>query len=59
MFLRRDMEKTLTRYAKFPVVALLGPWQSGKTTLVKKHFKSHAFFYILYAVFMKTLLHKA
>jgi len=43
MFLNRDMEKTLVRYAQFPVVALLGPRQSGKTTLVKKHFKKHTF----------------
>ena len=43
MFLHRDMEKTLIRYAGFPVIAVLGPRQSGKTTLVKKHFKNHTF----------------
>lgn len=43
MFLHRDMEATLERYAQFPVVAVLGPRQSGKTTLVKKHFKNHTF----------------
>lgn len=40
---KRDLEDTLLRFSKFPVVALLGPRQSGKTTLVKKVFKDHAF----------------
>ncbi len=44
MFLHRDMTKTLDRYANFPVIAVLGPRQSGKTTLVKEHFKNHKFF---------------
>lgn len=43
MFLKRDIEKTLKRYAEFPVVAILGPRQSGKTTLAKNHFKKHVF----------------
>ena len=33
----RDLAETLKRYAKFPAVALLGPRQSGKTTLVIAH----------------------
>jgi predicted AAA+ superfamily ATPase len=44
MFLR-SIEKTLARYATFfPIVALLGPRQSGKTTLVKHCFKKHKYF---------------
>ena len=42
-FYRRDLEKILKRFAKFPVVALLGPRQSGKTTLVRHIFKKYAF----------------
>jgi len=42
-FLDRDLEKTLLRYAKFPVIALLGPRQSGKTTLVRHAFPQHAY----------------
>ncbi len=40
---QRDLEKTLLRFAKFPVVALLGPRQSGKTTLAKATFNNHHF----------------
>jgi len=43
MLLKRDIEKTLKRYNDFPVIAVLGPRQSGKTTLVKKYFRNHAF----------------
>lgn len=39
----RDLAKTLHRYAKFPVVALLGPRQSGKTTLAQSTFPDHKF----------------
>lgn len=39
----RELKKTLIRYSKFPVVALLGPRQSGKTTLVKDAFPKHKF----------------
>ncbi|MFC1842385.1 ATP-binding protein [Candidatus Dependentiae bacterium] len=39
----RDLAETLKRYAKFPVVALLGPRQSGKTTLVQNVFPKHKF----------------
>ena len=40
---KRDLMPTLLRYAKFPVVALLGPRQSGKTTLVQNAFPNHKF----------------
>ena len=44
MVFRRDLHKTLKRYAKFPVVILVGPRQSGKTTLVKETFTKHMYF---------------
>ena len=37
------MQGTLNRFSKFPVVVLLGPRQSGKTTLVKNTFKKHIY----------------
>src|SRR3989304_2679696 len=43
MFLKRTITDTLLRYAKFPVVGLFGPRQSGKTTLVKEVFKKHRY----------------
>ncbi len=43
MIFKRDIEKTLKNYAKFPVVVLLGPRQSGKTTLVQEIFKKHTY----------------
>ena len=43
MFLR-TMEQILGRYAKFPVVAILGPRQSGKTTIAQHFFKQHRYF---------------
>ncbi len=42
MFIR-DIKKELKEYAQFPVVALLGPRQSGKTTLVRDTFKKHIY----------------
>jgi uncharacterized protein len=39
----RSMTSVLKRYAQFPVIALLGPRQSGKTTLVKASFPQHTF----------------
>ena len=39
----RDLTKILRLYAKFPAVALLGPRQSGKTTLVQNTFPKHKF----------------
>lgn len=43
MFLRRDLESTLARFSKFPVVAILGPRQSGKTTLAQNFFANHLY----------------
>lgn len=43
MFLERSITETLLRYAKFPVVGLFGPRQSGKTTLVKAIFNNHIY----------------
>lgn len=43
MFLKRDIEAQLADYAQFPVVAVLGPRQSGKTTLIQKYFKKHTY----------------
>ncbi len=42
-FYKRDLEKLFVRYKKFPVVAILGPRQSGKTTIAKHHFKNHQY----------------
>lgn len=39
----RELVSTLMRFSKFPVVAILGPRQSGKTTLAKSVFKNHKF----------------
>ena len=39
----RAMIKTLEFYSKFPVIAILGPRQSGKTTLTQLAFKNHTF----------------
>ncbi len=39
----RELKDSLKRYTKFPVVALLGPRQSGKTTLVQTVFPKHKF----------------
>lgn len=43
MYYARDLEEKLIRFAKFPVIALLGPRQSGKTTLARHFFKNHVF----------------
>lgn len=39
----RDIQRKLERFAKFPAVAILGPRQSGKSTVAKNFFKNHAF----------------
>lgn len=39
----RDIESTILRFTKFPVVGLFGPRQSGKTTLIKKIFKNYVY----------------
>ncbi len=43
MILSRDLTSTLRRFAKFPVVGLFGPRQSGKTTLAKNTFPKHKY----------------
>ncbi len=40
---KRDLKASLVRGAKFPVVVVLGPRQSGKTTLVRSVFKKHSY----------------
>jgi uncharacterized protein len=40
---KRELVDTLMRFSKFPVVAILGPRQSGKTTLARSVFKNHKF----------------
>ncbi len=44
MLFKRDSVKKLKRLRKFPVIAILGPRQSGKTTLAKNYFKKYAYF---------------
>lgn len=39
----RSLAKTLKLYENFPVIAILGPRQSGKTTLVQSSFPKHKF----------------
>ena len=43
MFFKRDLSKVFARYSKFPVIAVLGPRQSGKTTITRNYFKKHAY----------------
>ncbi len=43
MYIKRDLEEVLLRFAQFPAVALLGPRQSGKTTIAKKVFSQHRY----------------
>lgn len=44
MYIKRTIEKEIKTLAReFPVVAVLGPRQSGKTTLVKHIFKKHKY----------------
>jgi len=43
MFIKRDLSGILERYVKFPVIAIIGPRQSGKTTLAKHYFSSYRF----------------
>lgn len=43
VFFKRDLTEKLLEYSKFPVVTVIGPRQSGKTTLVKHVFKDHIF----------------
>lgn len=43
MFFNRTIIETLKRYAKFPIVGVFGPRQSGKTTIVKYVFDKHTY----------------
>ncbi len=43
MYLKRDLEKVIKEHAKFPVVVIQGPRQSGKTTLATTFFKKHTY----------------
>lgn len=43
MLFSRDIEQILQRFLKFPVIVILGPRQSGKTTLVRQYFKNHVY----------------
>ena len=37
------MSENIQKFKKFPVIAILGPRQSGKTTFTKKYFTEHIF----------------
>ncbi|MEN8253195.1 MAG: ATP-binding protein [Patescibacteria group bacterium] len=44
MYIHRSIEKTLTKtLSKFPILGLVGPRQSGKTTLLKKLFPKFSY----------------
>lgn len=43
MFIKRDIANKIEEYKKFPAIAILGPRQSGKTTLSKNLFPNHTF----------------
>jgi predicted AAA+ superfamily ATPase len=43
MYIKRDISIVFAEYTKFPVVAIIGPRQSGKTTLVTNTFKNHTY----------------
>ena len=44
MFIKRNLSKNILRLSQaFPVVAILGPRQSGKTTLLKELFKNYKY----------------
>ena len=45
MIIKRELEPILLHYAsKFPVIAVVGPRQAGKTTVTKKSFPHHTYF---------------
>ncbi len=45
MFIKRNLQAVLENYAsKFPVVAVIGPRQAGKTTIVREAFAGHTYF---------------
>jgi predicted AAA+ superfamily ATPase len=43
MYYNRDLETTLRSFARYPIVAILGPRQSGKSTLAQQVFNQHIF----------------
>lgn len=44
-FIHRDLESALDKaYQYFPVITITGPRQSGKTTLIKRHFSNLAYY---------------
>lgn len=43
MYIKRNLAAACKEYQKFPVVAVLGPRQAGKTTLAQQVFKKHQF----------------
>ncbi len=43
MFIHRKMSENIQKFKKFPVIAILGPRQSGKTVFTKKYFPEHIF----------------
>lgn len=43
MLFKRDIIKALERYKKFPIIAILGPRQSGKTTISRMYFESYKY----------------
>jgi len=43
MLLRRDITDTILRFAKFPVIGLFGPRQSGKTTIIRAIFDKYTY----------------
>lgn len=44
MFIKRQLESVIKKRAKqIPIIALIGPRQSGKSTLAKELFKNHTY----------------
>ena len=44
MYIKRDIEKIIKNGAKqVPIIAIIGPRQSGKSTLAKDIFKNHIY----------------
>jgi uncharacterized protein len=43
MYIPRMMSQIIAKFQKFPVIAILGPRQSGKTTFAQHWFKNHTF----------------
>lgn len=43
MHILRMMSKYIAKVEKFPIIAILGPRQSGKTTFAKNYFTQHQF----------------